>query len=371
MGSIVEKINYAIESKSLIKDSIEEKGVEVGDATLREYYEKILEITGGSGGSTVSNLGSLIITDDSTGLKCLGTIYNIDDYPKLAEYIEYIFGSVNHFGGDGVDTFAVPNFGADSDGTVPALRNNTNVISSAQYSSSYAAWCAFSQTTSNEMSLTTPIGGYIGYNFGKPVLLNCYKIRARSNQGSMYMVPTAWDLQGRNSDDDNWKTIEHRTGISWTTALEEKYFVLKKGVKYQQYRIISTVDSTNTNYFGINELQFFAMYSMNSKENIVGNTIYDLDYVQDDNLLFWVDAISNTHKSDDSHTTLSRYWQLKEGECVMGDLGSSATWGEDCINFIKTTSSYVRFNTYLTQQILSGFTVEIISNSCIFNNIWS
>ena len=41
-------------------------------------------------------------------LKCDGTIYNIADYPELAQYFEQQFTASNKFGGDGVTTFAVP-----------------------------------------------------------------------------------------------------------------------------------------------------------------------------------------------------------------------------------------------------------------------
>lgn len=41
-------------------------------------------------------------------LKCDGTVYNITDYPDLANYFKAQFGTANKFGGDGTDTFAVP-----------------------------------------------------------------------------------------------------------------------------------------------------------------------------------------------------------------------------------------------------------------------
>lgn len=41
-------------------------------------------------------------------LVCDGTVYNISDYAALAAHIETNFGTPNHFGGDGVTTFAVP-----------------------------------------------------------------------------------------------------------------------------------------------------------------------------------------------------------------------------------------------------------------------
>jgi microcystin-dependent protein len=41
-------------------------------------------------------------------LVCDGTEYSITDYPHLAQHFENEFGTVNYFGGDGIDTFCVP-----------------------------------------------------------------------------------------------------------------------------------------------------------------------------------------------------------------------------------------------------------------------
>lgn len=41
-------------------------------------------------------------------LVCDGTVYNISDYPLLANHFETQFQTKNHFGGDGITTFAVP-----------------------------------------------------------------------------------------------------------------------------------------------------------------------------------------------------------------------------------------------------------------------
>ncbi len=41
-------------------------------------------------------------------LTCDGTIYNISEYPKLAEKIKEGLGSYNYYGGNGTTTFAVP-----------------------------------------------------------------------------------------------------------------------------------------------------------------------------------------------------------------------------------------------------------------------
>lgn len=43
-------------------------------------------------------------------LVCDGTVYNIEDYPDLANYYEASQGSKNFYGGDGETTFAVPDY---------------------------------------------------------------------------------------------------------------------------------------------------------------------------------------------------------------------------------------------------------------------
>ena len=56
-------------------------------------------------GHIISHIGT---TAPKHYLICDGTIYNISDYPKLAEHFRKDFGKVNQFGGDGTTTFAVP-----------------------------------------------------------------------------------------------------------------------------------------------------------------------------------------------------------------------------------------------------------------------
>ena len=78
------------------------------------YKDKVLG--GGSGGGTpavsgvptgamMTWLGS--IAPDGWAV-CDGALYQMADYPELANVIEQQFGSKNYFGGDGTTTFAVP-----------------------------------------------------------------------------------------------------------------------------------------------------------------------------------------------------------------------------------------------------------------------
>lgn len=56
-------------------------------------------------GHIISHMGN---TAPKHYLICDGTEYNISDYPYLAQHFKNEFGSYNYFGGDGINTFAVP-----------------------------------------------------------------------------------------------------------------------------------------------------------------------------------------------------------------------------------------------------------------------
>lgn len=56
-------------------------------------------------GSIISYMG---VTAPKDYLICDGAVYNIADYPQLAEFFEEQVGAKNYFGGDGAATFAVP-----------------------------------------------------------------------------------------------------------------------------------------------------------------------------------------------------------------------------------------------------------------------
>lgn len=56
-------------------------------------------------GTIIAFMGN---TPPENYLACDGNIYRIADYRPVANFINLQFGSFNYFGGDGVDTFAVP-----------------------------------------------------------------------------------------------------------------------------------------------------------------------------------------------------------------------------------------------------------------------
>ena len=71
MGTIAQKLGYAIDSKyDYIKEAIEEQGVIVGDSTLREYANRILEINGGGNGLNNLYFDPLVAPTDTSKIWC-------------------------------------------------------------------------------------------------------------------------------------------------------------------------------------------------------------------------------------------------------------------------------------------------------------
>lgn len=74
----------------------------------------ILFEAGGGGSAPIGTVIAFMGTTAPTNyVACDGTIYNISDYPKLANFFEQQFGTKNNFGGDGTTTFAVPNLNGE------------------------------------------------------------------------------------------------------------------------------------------------------------------------------------------------------------------------------------------------------------------
>ena len=88
----------------------------VTEERLSEFYQQILPYMGGMSqlciGGGYAPIGTIITFMGTTApgsyLACDGTVYNISEYPLLADFFDAQFGAIDYFGGDGTTTFAVP-----------------------------------------------------------------------------------------------------------------------------------------------------------------------------------------------------------------------------------------------------------------------
>lgn len=115
-------------------------------------------------------------------LLCDGTEYNISDYPYLAQHFLNEFGYVDYYGGDGINTFAIPTLDnkiSKVRQNVAMVTSNTNnyvVIASSYYSNNFAPWMAFSgSNSSNFWSTSSHANGsshWLKIDFKENILFN-------------------------------------------------------------------------------------------------------------------------------------------------------------------------------------------------------
>ena len=187
-------------------------------------------------GTLISKTGTLT---PSHYLQCDGTIYNILDYPDLAQHFKDEYGCVNAFGGDGVTTFAVPDYS-------PEKQLNTSSIASSAwassiYSSNYAASKAFNgaiNTQSNYWQSVEPatFPVEIGIDLGSEYYVTRYALQNLGwNSPATYDRPNTWDFEGSN-DKTNWNIIDTVTNYTWTSNTPE--FKVKAPGNYRYYRLM-------------------------------------------------------------------------------------------------------------------------------------
>lgn len=81
---------------------------EMDDSDMDEIITPLPSYSGGSSNPTGTIISFMGKYAPDGYLACDGSTYNINDYPRLANFFLVQFGSVNNFGGDGTTTFAVP-----------------------------------------------------------------------------------------------------------------------------------------------------------------------------------------------------------------------------------------------------------------------
>jgi hypothetical protein len=167
-------------------------GVKVG-SNLSIDENGVLSATGG--GNPVGTIISFMGTSAPTNyLICDGTAYSISDYKKLSDHIAAQFGAVDFFGGDGVDTFAVPDLrgeflrgsGANShtNTILNVLEGGGGNVGEHQESTSFAN-ANFS--IGNNMFQGFGFSGYNGMNYPDNYILTRKYVTCKSSESGEYI----------------------------------------------------------------------------------------------------------------------------------------------------------------------------------------
>lgn len=183
-------------------------------------------------------------------LSCDGTIYNISDYPFLAQHIYAEFGVYNIFGGDGITTFAVPTMNKLVEQLPYSMISNVAPLpyvatASSEYSVTYQAWKAFNGTNTIESDswLSNTPAAWIQIDLGKFILLNSFAISSRNYaSNSASYAPKDFTLQG-SRDGENFTTLTTLTNqTNWGNA-EEREYSINNPIGYRYFKLNITANN--------------------------------------------------------------------------------------------------------------------------------
>ena len=207
-------------------------------------------------------------------LACDGSVYNIADYPHLAQYFKDNFGSSNAFGGDGTTTFAVPDLSEPPELTKisPIMTSDTTpspykVTRSSVWSSADHAWRVFDgvKTGSEDytwISAANELNPWICVDLGTKTKITSFKLWLGTDKNKF---PKNFTLQGSN-DGTNFVNIKSFTNVSSMAQASdgEIEFNLDRIAKYRYYKIyVDTLQITaGSTYVKIFEWEMFYQYSL-------------------------------------------------------------------------------------------------------------
>lgn len=183
-------------------------------------------------------------------LPCDGKEYKIADYPDLAAHFLKEFGIVNIFGGDGIETFAVPTSPIESYQSImqpisASQGDDYYCVSAGEYGPDpgHHDYYAF-DGANNTFYLSGDAGNpYLGIVFDQPKAVCKYTLLSRNKDANDTAVfPKDFVFQGTN-DGSIWEDIDTQTGITCTTRNQLFEFTLSKPVAYKGYRIYCTANN--------------------------------------------------------------------------------------------------------------------------------
>lgn len=195
-------------------------------------------------------------------LPCNGSVYNISDYPSLAQQFMDEFGMYNYYGGDGSTTFAVPNMNVPSTSTIvsPKMTSNTTpspykvTVSSNWNNTSTWYWRVFDRdyTTTDEsyawISSNKDSNPWIDIDLGSRTSVDYMKLLLSQDKNK---YPSTFTLQG-SDDGTNYTDIQQFTNVENLPFESDNFitFNLSHRVTYRFYRIyIDNIRITSGNTY--------------------------------------------------------------------------------------------------------------------------
>lgn len=279
-------------------------------------------------------------------LFCDGSEYNIVDYPHLAQYFKDTFGAINVFGGDGITTFAVPDYAIEKKLNTSSIASNA--WASSIYNSNYAASKAFNGTVNVNTNywqtaepVTFPVE--IGIDLGSEYYITRYALHNYGwNTASINDRPNTWDFEGSN-DKINWNTIDTVTNYIWTSDTPE--FKVSIPGSYRYYRlIIKTCVGTGVSGVSIAPIlnQILLYYANSNFTHIKAEPTYYMEL----NQAAYINQYCDTY--DTNEIVIGKDFNGKPIYRKVVELNKSYADGTDTlIATIANADTFIRIDAYL------------------------
>lgn len=303
-----------------------------------------------------------------------GSVYNIADYPYLAQHILDNYGSVNIFGGDGITTFAVPNE-INHDNTIWYHTNMTSntepsplvaSASSVHTEGLYDAFNVFDGNNNtiwqNNISIENPIPAWIQIDFGRKCRISSFRIFPR--EGNLYtQCPNVFELQGSN-DGITFDTIKAYSGVTWN-ANDYTVFHLDSVYEYRYYRlsISSSNFSDDRNAISFAKLEF----GIRNLKIIKAEPTYNINYAPkfayiNQTVLFEGEAIETDKKyallDDVSNYDTIRIYALNSSQAICTEIDPSIP-NKSCVISMSWSPTWyysINFGLYKNQLTIYNHT---------------
>ena len=321
-------------------------------------------------GNIITHSGSII---PKHYLPCDGSEHNIADYPYLAQYIVDNYGSVNHFGGDGETTFAVPNKDMEYVDITPKMTSNNTptpyVISADSEHGSQQAWKAFNGTAANgdDAWASQNAASWLKVDFGCETFIGKFALTAVTG-GSSY-DPKDFILYGSNNDVDYDQLYKTTNQTNWG-GTETREYKLNTAAKYRYYKLEISANN-GAPYTALGLLKFYAIseskyikyeptYFMEIQRNNT-NYLSPTLYSQEERVIgSWIDGKPLYQKTVNVKLTL-------EGET--GATGASNEFTLSSLNMFNI-DSICDFHGFVITTSAAYLCTPIFLSDNYFVNIW-
>jgi len=212
-------------------------------------------------------------------------LFEVETLPMNRSFINHKGAYKRFYAG----TPEIPETHATTDSIPPMISKSSpsGFASASAYFSSYDAWQAFSDTPSGNMAwICTARTGWICYRFDIPKVITKYTILPPSDNTSVLTrSPKDWIIEGSNDStngsDGTWVTIDTVTGVTGWEMNKKKEFTCSNINSYLSYRIRITLNSGDTSYVSIWQIELMeritAVPAIPSMWNTISETLPSVD----------------------------------------------------------------------------------------------